>query len=169
MLMEFKDKVKFARQKLMLSQADFAKKLGVAFKKRRRRIEHGSRLQRKKGSGQADKRKKKSVRFRNAPKIFEKVYFYSIHSLAIKAPYVLYFVMVKYGLLSQKQILGKVHLSRMGARALSFRGTSSHMRTVCEKQGTHGERPVFRRRCSQWRTKILSIGSYWRTKILWDG
>ena len=29
--MEFKDKVKFARQKLMLSQADFAKKLGVAF------------------------------------------------------------------------------------------------------------------------------------------
>lgn len=31
MLMEFKDKVKFARQKLMLSQADFAKKLGVAF------------------------------------------------------------------------------------------------------------------------------------------
>lgn len=34
MLMEFKDKVKFARQKLMLSQADFAKKLGVAFKKK---------------------------------------------------------------------------------------------------------------------------------------
>ena len=31
MLMEFKDKVKFTRQKLMLSQADFAKKLGVAF------------------------------------------------------------------------------------------------------------------------------------------
>ena len=29
--MEFKDKVKFACQKLMLSQADFAKKLGVAF------------------------------------------------------------------------------------------------------------------------------------------
>ena len=38
-----------------------------------------------------------------------KVYFYSIHSLAIKAASVLYFVMVKYGLLSQKQILGKVH------------------------------------------------------------
>ena len=31
MLIEFKDKVKFARQKLMLSQADFAKELGVAF------------------------------------------------------------------------------------------------------------------------------------------
>lgn len=29
--MEYKDKVKFARQKLMLSQADFAKELGVAF------------------------------------------------------------------------------------------------------------------------------------------
>ena len=29
--MEYKDKVKFVRQKLMLSQADFAKKLGVAF------------------------------------------------------------------------------------------------------------------------------------------
>ena len=29
--MEYKDKVKTARQKLMLSQADFAKKLGVAF------------------------------------------------------------------------------------------------------------------------------------------
>lgn len=29
--MEYKDKVKLARQKLMLSQADFAKKLGVAF------------------------------------------------------------------------------------------------------------------------------------------
>ena len=29
--MEFKDKIKFARQKLMLSQVDFAKKLGVAF------------------------------------------------------------------------------------------------------------------------------------------
>ena len=39
-------------------------------KKRRRRIEHGSRLQRKKVSGRADKRIKKSVRFRNAPKFF---------------------------------------------------------------------------------------------------
>lgn len=29
--MEYKDKVKTARLKLMLSQADFAKKLGVAF------------------------------------------------------------------------------------------------------------------------------------------
>ena len=29
--MEYKDKVKFVRQRLMLSQADFAKKLGVAF------------------------------------------------------------------------------------------------------------------------------------------
>ena len=30
-IVEYKDKVKFVRQKLMLSQADFAKKLGVAF------------------------------------------------------------------------------------------------------------------------------------------
>ncbi len=29
--MEFKDKVKIVRQKLMLSQSDFAKELGVAF------------------------------------------------------------------------------------------------------------------------------------------
>ncbi|MCH5142926.1 MAG: helix-turn-helix transcriptional regulator [Clostridiales bacterium] len=29
--MEFKDKIKIVRQKLMLSQADFAKELGVAF------------------------------------------------------------------------------------------------------------------------------------------
>lgn len=29
--MEFKDKVKFAREKLVLSQAEFAKELGVAF------------------------------------------------------------------------------------------------------------------------------------------
>ena len=63
------------------------------------------------------------------------MYFYSIHSLAIKAPYVLYSVIVKYGLLSQKQILGKVHLSRTGAGALSFRGMSSHMRTVGKSRG----------------------------------
>ncbi len=29
--MEFKDKIRLTRQKLMLSQADFAKELGVAF------------------------------------------------------------------------------------------------------------------------------------------
>lgn len=29
--MEFKDKVKFAREKLVLSQAEFAKEIGVAF------------------------------------------------------------------------------------------------------------------------------------------
>lgn len=71
------------------------------------------------------------------------MYFYSIHSLAIKAPYVLYFAMVKYGLLSQKQILGKVHLSRTGAGALSFRGMSSHMRTVCKSKGRTESVPSF--------------------------
>lgn len=29
--MEFKDKVKFAREKLLLSQADFAKEAGISF------------------------------------------------------------------------------------------------------------------------------------------
>ena len=50
-----------------------------------------------------------------------KVYFYSIHSLAIKAASVLYFVMVKYGLLSQKQILGKVHFFKKIFRSVRQR------------------------------------------------
>ena len=40
-------------------------------------------------------------------KFFEKVYYYSIHLLAIKTPNVLYFVMVNYGLLSQMRIWEK--------------------------------------------------------------
>ena len=58
-------------------------------------------------SGRADKRKKRASVSETLRKFFEKVYFYSIYSLAIKAPYVLYFVIDKYSLLFSKANFGK--------------------------------------------------------------
>lgn len=67
------------------------------------------------------------------------MYFYSIHSLAIKAPYVLYFVMVKYGLLFRRWIGGENNDFERARASAFFSGCEFAYADYMQKAGdAHG-------------------------------